>query len=967
MWKDILLSIGLTIAETIGCKYIDKKKKQEMVGKINVIIDKNFKEFADTSLDCNDFYLLIKSRKFIELIRNFFVGISDGMDQVQYKENIKKCILEECPHINSIEVYNFLNQIEKTYVNYLQQLIEESSGSYALFQLITLSHREIIRRICKNNEESKKFLKLLEDKKEIIKDSDIQLFHLINEKIYGTIRFTGVSGAERKKEQNISKFYIENTFSYYEEKIEKLYNNTCEKIEPIKLENFFDIGNKIILIGSAGLGKTTTLNYLYCNYEKMYDRYSLKVKLDLKEYAQEIARGKKSILWCIAKEFSQKSKCSKLDFNYIQSLIEDYLEKGKCLIILDALDEITTLASRNIVKDKIVIFCELYYLNRVIISTREVGYLENRFDETFLHIKINQFNDFQIEQYSKRWYMLYYDDKEEKDEFWKKFKKEIEKAHCQNIISNPIILVLALVIFDVQKSLPTRRIEFYQKCVETFLIERENKKEVYILEDKTKNIVSVNQVLPKIAYYKFCNIEKNQDYKITYSELESLVYKSIGVDNVFTWATAVRQYIEYLIERTELIQEIGNDTYDFTHKTFYEYFLSCYFCKILSISDEDFIKLLEQWIGSSNKDELARLVIETVAQNGQSDRYDYIVAYLFSRLEGKDRNEFYFISRKMNFVSIIVELYNKKMIDSKFHNKYIKFILYNSKCVYKVNKEDYVYSVYCNQKIQYEEKDVAALFCKMFKENIDIANIMDCLLCLNKQFKKYVEYYLNEDYIGHIISLFDCASRIFLKEELINIQTCNKEIDYFLNEGIKYLQQYPQVFLSTIYLSLMLNEKIDIEKFLKSSFESRCDFYNSINLEILCMLLYKALVDSKYLLIFLIIIVKCLNRPTNTILGIIIDCRKRAISKNISVKKRIEFCVSIWRDLNETTSYEEYKSRLFEKKLFIEIYDVVYRELYNLYIENEKGLDDIHIKSLTYEEWGDLEEKLRKLIEESIE
>ena len=47
-----------------------------------------------------------------------------------------------------------------------------------------------------------------------------------------------------------------------------------------------------------------------------------------------------------------------------------------------------------------------------------------------------------------------------------------------------------------------------------------------------------------------------------------------------------------------------------------------------------------------------------------------------------------------------------------------------------------------------------------------IANIMDCLLCLNKQFKKYVEYYLNEDYIGHIISLFDCASRIFLKEEL---------------------------------------------------------------------------------------------------------------------------------------------------------------------------------------------------------
>lgn len=77
-------------------------------------------------------------------------------------------------------------------------------------------------------------------------------------------------------------------------------------------------------------------------------------------------------------------------------MLSDYLDNGKCLVILDALDEIPTLAIRNKVRDEIAIFCGLYYLNRFIISTREAGYLRNRFDETFLHIKINQFSDYQI-------------------------------------------------------------------------------------------------------------------------------------------------------------------------------------------------------------------------------------------------------------------------------------------------------------------------------------------------------------------------------------------------------------------------------------------------------------------------------------------------------------------------------------------------------------------------------------------
>ena len=92
-------------------------------------------------------------------------------------------------------------------------------------------------------------------------------------------------------------------------------------------------------------------------------------------------------------------------------------------------------------------------MNRFIISSREAGYLKNRFDDTFLHVKINSFNMEQIRQYSKNWYNSYYDTQEDFDSFWNKFEKEIKRARCASIISNPIILILALVIFDVEKNL----------------------------------------------------------------------------------------------------------------------------------------------------------------------------------------------------------------------------------------------------------------------------------------------------------------------------------------------------------------------------------------------------------------------------------------------------------------------------------------------------------------------------------
>jgi len=243
-----------------------------------------------------------------------------------------------------------------------------------------------------------------------IDDSDIKAYHEVCEKEYSMIRFTGISGAESKRAQSIDEFYVENTFSCFNRELENFYADGSDVLDSIALKDFFKYSNKIVLIGGAGLGKSTALNYLFCKYKQLYHLNALKIKIDLKEYAKDVGEDKKDLLWCLASEFYKKIKRTKVDFTGAEKLLAKYLNEGRCLIILDALDEIPKQSVRNKVRDEIGRFCDIYYLNRFIITTREAGYLRNRFDETFLHIRINQFTDKQIRQYSQNWFKSNYDE-----------------------------------------------------------------------------------------------------------------------------------------------------------------------------------------------------------------------------------------------------------------------------------------------------------------------------------------------------------------------------------------------------------------------------------------------------------------------------------------------------------------------------------------------------------------------------
>ena len=694
------------------------------------------------------------------------------------------------------------------------------------------------------------------------------------------------------------------------------------------MQNLFSFGNKVVILGGAGLGKTTTLNYIYCNYETLFQTCAFKIKIDLKEYANDIWNDKKDILWCIATDFFKKTKRQNCSFQELETLLSDLLSKGHCLIIFDALDEISKQSVRNKVRDTIHNFSELYFLNRFIISSREAGYLRNQFDGTFLHLKINDFDDEQIKQYAHNWFSSNYQDNDFSD-FWKGFTTEVSQARCQRIIRNPIILILALIIFDIDQNLPNKRVEFYKKCIDTFLSVREDRKAVRELSEKAKNILVDDSVVPKIAYQKFNRTSEDPRYCFTENELRNAVITAIEVPDQINWNTAVEEYIKYLVERTELIQEVDENVLNFAHKTFYEYFLALYYVKEYDL--KGLINLLRKWIGDSNYDELARLIIEVIIQANNANQHNKIIDFLFTTIEQGLNTDI--ASSEFSTFVILADLYSHNMLLPKYHSRYYSYILYHSRIVKTAeNKRRFEDAQF--PRISYDSEIIADMYCEAANDPDNLVKLLDAVHYLDNDFRKLIIAKLPEKNHIQIVRLLRTA----LSQRKWN-SSCTSMLEYFTKnpDGLNSLHNYPQVFLS--FLSMIVHTKnFDMLEYLVPvHFDPNEYVWDYSNPNTLSILINHSTQSSTSLLVTLIALIDCAHLSVNHMFAFLLNPGVLHFSdfsdETLAITRWLLYI------LRETSSYEEFKSTLLAKELYDSKYYDTFKRLYHDYITREKSLD----------------------------
>ncbi|MBU3128489.1 NACHT domain-containing protein [Clostridium tagluense] len=677
-----------------GCFYSQKQKKYFIK-----ICQDELTQISDCgTLDSDGFYNFIDSIAFQELLKSYYLMMRINKKEGSFTSNLITLCKEWVPNVNEIELRRFVISINSIIHKNHVEILSKDVKLFHIMTLICQSNNLIYELI------NEKFDEIMNINNQGINNStstnDYAEIILEHHKIccieYNKIKFTGIDGAENKKNYKLKDLYVPNDFyldlstKFITEN--KVYENDILEIKQTKISylNMLNISNRLVILGGAGYGKSTFVEYVFCYYDDIFGKNDiLKVKLNLKDIVKKIDNNF-DIERCIYDEMRRRV-VKKYGDELIEKVVVEYLCAGKCLIIFDALDEIDILSKRIEIREEVNNFCNKYIHNKFIITSREVGYLKNQFDNTFLHLRISPFDDDQIREYCTRWFIfqqIHINEKINKKYIKQQvyaFMNEVNKAHCLELINNPIMLVLSLIVFKVENKLPHAKIDFYKKCIKTFLSQREESKGAFDME-LISNIYCGELVMPTIAYYKSENEKINQDYRFSVEDIKTLTFKAIEIDNSekIKWMYRVTKFVEYLKERTELIKEIDEGKNDFTHKSFQDYFLAIYYSR--RIPHNELMLFIKSSIADANNHELAVLIIQYVTKESIIEHRDSIIRFLLEELKNtyllprspiRRRNIGYGaavrISKGQLCIQILEELFSDSALPPKFHDVFITF------------------------------------------------------------------------------------------------------------------------------------------------------------------------------------------------------------------------------------------------------------------------------------------------------
>ena len=358
---------------------------------------------------------------------------------------------------------------------------------------------------------------------------------------------------------------------------------------PIELEEIIRSQSKVVVLGDPGAGKTTLLRYLavkharalLANQKSLAELGEVRLPLYLR-IAHFVENGDGRSL---SDFLIQSIRGEMYTDSTLAMLAKEWLAQGKCLVLLDGMDEIIDLSKRTEVARQVDALIRMHEKagNHFVLTSRVAGYRFAPISGDIPHYGIRDLNDKQIRLFLENWYKAVgnFETTDMSPEmFTQKIHREIERVTqvitknpgVRRLASNPLQLNTVAFIHHKGARLPRRRVELYRSSAEillrnwelargipeTALIREANANRLlselaaWIHETRPTGVASEGEVREKLANVIAVIQGKNPDHPDVASEVSDFLSR-------------IREHTGIFVERTPR-------RYGFIHATYQEYF-----------------------------------------------------------------------------------------------------------------------------------------------------------------------------------------------------------------------------------------------------------------------------------------------------------------------------------------------------------------------------------------------------------
>lgn len=265
--------------------------------------------------------------------------------------------------------------------------------------------------------------------------------------------------------------------------------------------------------------------------------------------------------------------------------LSEALHSGKCLLVLDGLDEVPH-DLRLRVRQAVDALFKKYHLQRAVITCRVRSYVGETILPSFESRTLAPFDKNQIKNFVEHWYTTQrtlgkFNEEQAKDRMDDLSNAALEDD-MQELSSNPLLLTTMAIIHQREVGLPRERVRLYQQAVEV-LLRRWQKHKVgdAALADFLKNDLKLRAVMEALAYQAHRASAKESG---TGSLLRKDALALLEDDNLLGDMHLAVEFLDYADQRAGLLVGYGGElnkptAYSFPHRTFQEYLAGAYLAR----------------------------------------------------------------------------------------------------------------------------------------------------------------------------------------------------------------------------------------------------------------------------------------------------------------------------------------------------------------------------------------------------